>query len=292
MTYNGAGGLEFGAGNTTIDPAVLRGKLKAFRALSRLLYLHIDCSKELPEGCKVTSTEKHGVSFWAQTGRVDVLLRNGASQSFFIKVISKELGMDMIRGEFQSMTAMHGILPEFVPKPVACGTYRTIPDTHFFLCEFRQMTANIPDPHRFGAYLSTLHQKSVSPTGRFGFSITTYAGNLPQFVGWEDSWEAFFAKSMRQALDLEIERKGSSDELNVLSHALFEKVTPRLLRPLESDGRTVKPSLVHGDLWYANTGVDVGNGQPVVFDACCFYAHNECTFSYDLFALPMLNIRI
>ncbi|KAK7214911.1 hypothetical protein V2G26_002914 [Clonostachys chloroleuca] len=257
MNYSGADGLEFGAGNTKIDPAVLR---------------------ELPEGCKVTSTENHGVSFWAQTGRIDVLLRDGTPQSFFIKVSSKELGMNMTRGEFHSMSAMHDVLSEFVPRPIACGTYRTIPETHFFLCEFREMTDDMPDPHKFAALLSTLHQKSVSPTGKFGFHITTYAGNLPQFVAWEDSWEVFFAKTMRQALDLEIERKGPSEELDVLSRALFEKVIPRLLRPLESDGRVVKPSLVHGDLWYANAGIDVDNDQPLVFDACCFFAHNEYEF--------------
>ncbi|KAG5661055.1 hypothetical protein KAF25_002698 [Fusarium avenaceum] len=184
MNYNGANGFEFGAGNTNIDPAVLR---------------------ELPEGCKVVSIENHGVSFWAKTGRIDILLNDGTLQSFFIK-------------------------------------------------------------------------KSVSPTGKFGFHITTYAGNLPQFVAWEDSWETFFAKSMRQALDLEVERKGPSEELEILSRALFEKVIPRLLRPLESGGRTVKPSLVHGDLWYANSGIDVDNDQPLVFDACCFFAHNEYEF--------------
>jgi hypothetical protein len=96
-------------------------------------------------------------------------------------------------------------------------------------------------------------------------------------VIWEDSWETFFAKSMRQALDLEIEKKGPSQELEILSEALFSKVIPRLLRPLERDGRTAKPSLVHGDLWYANSGNDVNTGLPLIFDACCFFAHNECT---------------
>lgn len=136
----------------------------------------------------------------------------------------------------------------------------------------------MPEPHQFAALLSTLHQKSVSPTDKFGFHITTCAGNLPQYVGWEDSWETFFAKSMRWALDLEIERKGRSEELDILSRALFDKVIPRLLRPLENEGQTVKPSLVHGDLWYANAGLDVDSGQPLVFDACCFFAHNECEF--------------
>jgi protein-ribulosamine 3-kinase len=138
------------------------------------------------------------------------------------------------------------------------------------------MLSDMPDPKIFASLLSRLHQNSESLDGKFGFHITTYAGNLPQYVGWEDSWEVFFAKSMRQALDLELERKGPSEELNVLSDALFKNVIPRLLRPLESDGRIVKPSLIHGDLWYANAGIDVDSHQPLVFDACCFFAHNEC----------------
>lgn len=142
------------------------------------------------------------------------------------------------------------------------------------------MTGDMPDPHKFGALLSAVHQKSISPNGKFGFHITTYVGNLPQAVEWEDSWEIFFAKSMRKALDLEIERKGPSEELNVFSETIFRKVIPRLLRPLQSEGRTVKPSLVHGDLWYANTGTDVDTNQSLVFDACCFYAHNECTSNF------------
>ena len=225
------------------------------------------------------STEKHGVSFWARTGRIHVSLMDGKTESFFIKVISNEHGKKMVMGEFESITAIHNTLPQFVPKPIAWGTYTMIPDTYFFLCAFRDMADDMPDPHQFAALLSMLHQKSVSPTGKFGFHITTCAGNLPQFVGWEDSWETFFTKSLRWALDLEIERKGRSEELDVLSRALFDKVIPRLLRPLENEGRTVKPSLVHGDLWYANSGLDVDDGQPLVFDACCFFAHNECELS-------------
>ena len=231
---------------------------------------------ELPEGCKITSIKNHGVSFWAKTGRIDFLLPDGSPRTFFIKVIQNALGLNMTRSEFHSMKAIYDVLPEFVPRPITCGTYSMIPDTHFFLCEFREMTDAISEPDKFAALLSTLHKKSVSRTGQFGFHITTYAGNLPQFVSWEDSWERFFTKSMRHALDLEIERKGPSPELDVLSHALFERVIPRLLGPLESNGRKIQRSLVHGDLWYANAGIDVHTGQPIVFDACCFFAHNEC----------------
>ena len=182
----------------------------------------------------------------------------------------------MLHGEFESMKAIYALLPDFVPKPIAWGTYKSMPNTHFFLCEYREMTDVMPDPQKFSTRLAALHQNSKSPNGKFGFHINTYSGNLPQVTEWEDSWEIFFAKSMKLALDLEIKAKGPDPEFDTLVPTLFEKVIPRLLHPLESEGRSVKPSLVHGDLWYANSGTDVDTGEPLVFDACCFYAHNEC----------------
>ncbi len=97
-------------------------------------------------------------------------------------------------------------------------------------------------------------------------------------VEWEDSWEVFFTRSLKQALDLEIKARGHDAEIDELIPVIFNIVIPRLLRPLEADGRSVKPSLVHGDLWYANSGVDAETGGSVIFDACCFYAHNEYEF--------------
>lgn len=224
----------------------------------------------------MVSTEDHGISFWANTGRIDVELVDGTPQSFFIKVISKQLGKNMMQGEFESMKAIYTLLPDFAPKPIAWGTYETIPDTHFFLCVYREMIDERPDPHKFTARLAALHQNSKSTNGKFGFHITTYTGNLPQMNEWEESWETYFTKSMRWALNLELEAKGPDPEFDVLVPVLFDKVIPRLLRPLESEGRSVKPSLVHGDLWYANSGIDVDTGESLIFDACCFYAHNEC----------------
>ncbi|QMW37278.1 hypothetical protein G4B11_000514 [Aspergillus flavus] len=191
----------------------------------------------LPKGCRVVSTESHGISFWGHTGRINVELEDGTPFSFFMKVVSNERGKNMVHGEYESMKAIHTLLPDFAPKPIAWGTYQDVPDMH---------------------YLSI--------------------GNLPQMTEWEDSWETFFAKSLKKALDLEIKAKGPDPELDHLLPLLFDKVIPRLLRPLESDGRSVKPSLVHGDLWYANSGIDVETGDSLVFDACSFYAHNEYEF--------------
>ncbi|RDH35051.1 Fructosamine kinase-domain-containing protein [Aspergillus welwitschiae] len=206
---------------------------------------------ELPKGSRVISTEEHGISFWGTTGRINVELADGTPVSFFIKAVTKERGKNMVYGE-------------------------DCPDTHFFLCGYRDMAADMPDPDKSAARLAALHNNSASPTGKFGFHVVTHNGNLPQMTDWEDSWEIFFAKSMRHALDLETAVKGWDPELDFLVPALFERVIPRLLRPLESEGWSVKPSLIHGDLWYANSGIDTETGESLVFDACCFYAYNEC----------------
>ncbi|KAI9927709.1 hypothetical protein MW887_002561 [Aspergillus wentii] len=210
---------------------------------------------------------------------INVKLSNGATQSFFVKILSHELGKNMVYAEFESMQEIHKTQPEFVPKPIAWGSYQNAPNTHFFMSEYRDMIKDkMPDPQPFAACLSKLHQNSTSPNGKFGFHTTTYSGNLPQMVEWEDSWEVFFSKSLRLALELELNTKGPNAEVDSFLPALFDKVIPRLLRPLERNGRYVKPSLVHGDLWYANSGVDIHTGQPLVFDACCFYAHHEYEF--------------
>ncbi|CAM1506288.1 Fc.00g059290.m01.CDS01 [Cosmosporella sp. VM-42] len=260
MNYIPAEGLkllEFGGGNVKLDPCV---------------------AANLPSGCQVLSTEPHGVSFWANTGRIDVLTKHGEEISFFIKVVSQETGRRMVESEYESMRAIHAICRDFTPKPIAWGSYSSVPDTHFFLCEFREMTDDMPDPQAFTAGLAALHKKSVSPNGKFGFHISTYSGNLPQGTEWEQSWEVFFTKNFRMALKHEIAAKGNDPELDRLVPVIFNKVIPRLLRPLETDGRKVKPSLVHGDLWYANSGIDIDTGESLLFDACCFYAHNEYEF--------------
>lgn len=222
------------------------------------------------------STAAHGVSFWANTGRIDLELADGTPESYFIKVISEETGKMMMHSEFESMRAIHNIASGFAPRPIAWGTYQIIPETHFFLCEFRYFKDEMPEPEDFALRLANLHRDSQSPNGKFGFHLTTYAGNLPQMVEWESSWEVFFAKSLRCALALEIKAKGPDPELDALIPTLFNKVIPRLLRPLETNGRSIKPSLVHGDLWFANSGHDLETGGSIVFDACCFYAHHEC----------------
>ena len=78
-------------------------------------------------------------------------------------------------------------------------------------------------------------------------------------------------------LDLERNVQGPSEEFEQLTAQLFDKVIPRLLRPM-TVLNSIKPVLIHGDLWYGNCCTDNATGQPIVFDACVFWAHNECAY--------------
>ena len=64
-------------------------------------------------------------------------------------------------------------------------------------------------------------------------------------------------------------------EFDVACRLTLEKVVPRLLLPLQSDGRVLKPCLLHGDCWDGNTALDQRTGNAFVFDVCSFYGHNE-----------------
>jgi protein-ribulosamine 3-kinase len=181
-------------------------------------------------------------------------------------------------GEFESTSAIYAIVPEYTNYPIAWGAFKDVPDTYFYLCLFRTFSEALLEPSDFCAKLALLHHKSVSPNGKFGFHVVTYNGDLPQANNYTNTWEDCFTNGLKHMIKLNEERAGPS-ELQELEAAMCEKVIPRILRPLESHGRSVKPSLVHGDLWFGNTGIDIEIDKPIVFDPCCFYAHNECTYS-------------
>ncbi|KAI5860486.1 Fructosamine kinase-domain-containing protein [Durotheca rogersii] len=165
-------------------------------------------------------------------------------------------------------------------------------ETHFLLCEFRPLTGEVPAAAPFAARIAALHRAGAakgssggeregvgeSRRGRFGSDIPTFHGNVHVDHGWSDSWEEYFARTTRVLLEMERAARGSDDEIERLAPLFFAKVVPRLLRPLETCGHVLRPTLVHGDLWDGNAGVDARTGAPVVFDAASFYAHNE----YDL----------
>lgn len=184
----------------------------------------------------------------------------------------------MMEGEFHSMTALYTTLPEFFPEPYAWGKFSQNQGrpTYFFLCNFIEMSNDIPDPTELCRKVAELHKRSVSPTGMFGFHTTTCQGNLPQATNlWDPSWESYFRKMLTNAMNLNTEHNGTWNDLEEVVEKVKTIVLPKLLGPLESEGRSIKPSLIHGDLWDGNVGIAYETGEIYAFDAGAYYAHNE-----------------
>lgn len=122
------------------------------------------------------------------------------------------------------------------------------------------------DPaHAFGEALAALHAQQAP---RYGLGTATFIGASTQPNDWSEVWPLFFA---RQRLAPQLERLRGSGYRGVLL-AQVERIMERL-PALFLDYRP-RPSLLHGDLWHGNAGIDT-RGRPCVFDPACYYGDRE-----------------
>lgn len=183
-----------------------------------------------------------------------------------------------MEGTFESEKAFYDYIPDNVPKPIAWGSYQSDLNMYFYLAEYHDMIDETPDSSQFVDIVVKFHGDSMgkAPNGRFGFHVPTHLANIPNDNGWEDTWEAFYTKAMRRMFELEVVSHGSGDfEFEDLKEKMLRNVIPRLLRPMESGGRTVTPCLVHSDLWLGNCMLDGDTDVIMLFDSCAFWGHNE-----------------
>ncbi|KAI0527710.1 Fructosamine kinase-domain-containing protein [Xylaria bambusicola] len=110
----------------------------------------------------------------------------------------------------------------------------------------------------------------------FGYPIITGRGTLNRTKHWHESWAVQLTYLLEDLLKLDNQVNGHWPEFDIACKQLIEGVIPRLLGVLQSEGRTIKPTLVHGDLWEGNVATDMNTGAVIAFDFDeCIYAHNE-----------------
>ena len=167
-----------------------------------------------------------------------------------------------------------------VPKAVGWGDYHNgESQVYFYLADYHEMDLSAaPDPVSFTAKIAELHQNGTSPTGMFGFAVPTVIGILERTVTWEKSWAKSFTHQLKDVIRYDRETNGIWPELEAASAQLVDVIIPRLLGVLQSEGREIKPTLIHGDLWEQNIGIDMETGETVIFDPGSTYAHNEMEF--------------
>lgn len=240
------------------------------------------------------SAHPHGASFWTRTAVIKIETEQGQEQLYFLKIATGEVGLGMARGEYHGIAALQKFIPEGVPHPVGWGSYCADADMHFYLANFVDMInfeTQSPDMPRLCATLAKLHRSSMDSAdalAKFGFHVLTYEGTMYQDVSWCNTWEEFYRLQLQAFFDQEKAARGPSKELDELLPALLGKVVPRLLRPLQSHGRVLKPALTHGDIWYGNLSTNAKTGAPLIFDPSVFWGHNECGF-FITFLVPAFS---
>lgn len=182
----------------------------------------------------------------------------------------------MLFGEYTSMKAINSLIPGMVPSALGWGKYSDPdPERYFLLCSFLELNTSPVDPQKFAVRVVELHRKGESPNGMFGFPVVTYNGALAHTVAWEKNWTAFFTTMLKVGLEYDRRENVHQPELEVVAEKVIDKVIPRLLGVLHSNGRQIKPRLLHGDLWSGNVGTDGKTGKIVFYDVGSYYGHNK-----------------
>lgn len=185
--------------------------------------------------------------------------------------------MTMLRGEYESSKVIWNLMNDFLPKPYGFGQYKAPdPPTYFYLSEFVDMdVTTAPDPAEFTKRLAQMHRLSHPPTGKFGFSTQTCDGQVAHTVDWQDKWSDFYRNLLVGVCEKDVETNGPWPEMELATKQVADVIIPHLLGPLQENGRTLKPCIIHGDLWEGNMGINMETGDSLLFDVGSYFAHNE-----------------
>ncbi|KAI1669888.1 Fructosamin-kin multi-domain protein [Pyrenophora tritici-repentis] len=218
-------------------------------------------------GTKIIDAFNYGGSLWGKSQRLWFIC---------LRVVSRgKTGRHMCEGEYESLKAIYAVSPSLVPKTYSWGELEDATETYFLITAFRDVCKQPADPLKLAAGLADMHQRSISPTGKFGFHFSTCHAKIAQAIDtWVESWCTLYGRHLEYVIEL-VKPILKWPEFDVVCDLTLKKVVPRLLLPLQADGRTLKPCLLHGNCWDGNIAVDAKTGEAFVFDTCSFYGHNE-----------------
>jgi protein-ribulosamine 3-kinase len=151
-----------------------------------------------------------------------------------------------------------------VPHVLAIGSEA---QTAFLALEWIDLAGSVSSAsaQQLGVQLAQQHRASA---GKFGWHRDNTIGSTPQINTQSESWAEFFReRRLRYQLELAA-RNGYAGRLQDRGAKLLEHSDAFF-----ADHRPTV-SLLHGDLWGGNAGVD-SNGNPVIFDPAVYYGDRE-----------------
>lgn len=183
-------------------------------------------------------------------------------QSYFVK-LNRESLLDMFEAEAEGLTELRKADAIRVPEPVGFGVCEGYA---WFVSEYIEFgRASSRTQELFGHQFAEMHRFTAE---RFGWHRNNTIGSTPQINDWSDSWIEFY-RTHRLGFQLELAVKNGFT-------GSIQKKGERLITSLERlfASYSPVPSLMHGDLWGGNHGVDQ-EGNPVIFDPAVYYGDRE-----------------
>lgn len=191
--------------------------------------------------------------------------------SYFVKY-NAQSAMAMFEGEFSALTALAASKTIAVPRPIYCG----LSDNKAFLVleYIKSGRGNNLAHQTLGRQLAALHQSDLGSSDigsgegeRFGWYADNAIGSTTQINQYSDDWVSFWQQN-RLGYQFDLAKKNGY--LSGLKHS--DKVLAAV--PDILGARSIRPSLLHGDLWSGNYMFDEA-GTPFIFDPASYYGDPE-----------------
>lgn len=246
------------------------------------------------------SVSRHGGSGFSTTTKITATMLGdgGRTKVFFMKTASGSDAAIMFRGEHVSLNAIHDVVPSLCPQSFGHGVLEKDQQLAFLVTDYLDLGARATAASgsakglgssglSLAAKLGKLHTTPAPipqgfTTPVFGFPVPTCCGDTLQANEYKESWADFYANNRLRAIIRQYENAlGKDAELRSLVESVADTIVPRLLRDghHSDNGKSIKPVVVHGDLWSGNKGKGTIGGQggleEVIFDPSAFYGSRE-----------------
>jgi len=196
-------------------------------------------------------------------GSINSAFRVDTEQNQYFVKLNRESLLPMFKAEVEGLNELRKPSVIRVPEPILSGAGHGYA---WIVTEFIPFGRGSGDAEAlFGQQFAAMHRYRSE---HFGWHRDNTIGSTPQINRWGNDWVSFYCEhrlGYQLALAASNGFKGSlqskGERLMADLALFFESYNP-------------EPSLMHGDLWGGNKGVDEA-GNPVIFDPAVYYGDRE-----------------
>ena len=189
-------------------------------------------------------------------------IETSSKEFAILKLGTNKTSNNLLNAELNGLRCIANSKTIHTPVIYSYGSYNELP--YLFMEYVPSKRPNKEDFSRLGQQLAQLHKHSSES---FGLESPNYIGRLKQQNNQTDSWIDFYSEY----------RLGIQFQLALNNGLLKASEIPTIASVksyLESICHSIKPSLLHGDLWSGNYLIAT-DGTPYLIDPSVYYGHSE-----------------